>query len=106
MDDLPETEPTTSRSRLRSILRGLLAGPLVLIGTFVVMAGAALWLPKGEAEVNHIVMPVVFLPAIWGVLFFWAYLDKKLWRAWAVVGGVILVHGGLIARHLLVGAST
>ena len=92
------------RSRARPVLRGILAGPVVFLGTFIVMAGAALWLPRDASGVSHIVLPVIFLPAIWGALFFWAYLDQKLWRAWAVVGGVIVLHGGLIARHLMAGA--
>ena len=93
-----------AQSRLRAWLRGLLAGPIVFLGTFVVMAGAALWLPKGQAEVNHIVMPVLMLPAIWGALFFYAYLDRRLWRAYAVTLAVVGLHLALIANHLF-GAS-
>ena len=87
-------------ARHRFWLRLLLAGPVVFIGSFLVMAGAALWLPKGEAEVSHIVMPVLVMPAIWAALFFYAYLDNRLWRAYAVITTILGIHGLMIWHHL------
>lgn len=90
------------QAHLAKMWRFILAGPLVLLATLLVMAGSSLWLPEGEAGVDHFVLPVVLLPALWAVLFFYSVLDR-LGRASAVVLVLSLSHAGLIAWHLISG---
>jgi hypothetical protein len=90
----------TRLMRRRALSRGLLAGPAVFVTAAAVMAGGALWLPAGRAQIDHIVLPVVLFPAIWALLFFYASLDRQLLRAWLLVGALLAVHLGAIAWHL------
>jgi hypothetical protein len=83
-------------------LRGILAGPLALAAALLVMAGGALWLPVGRAQVNNLVLPVVLFPLLWTALFLYACLDKQLKRAYAIVGALIVANGLLLAWHFLV----
>ena len=87
--------------RLRPWLRGVLAGPLALVVAFLVMAGGALWLPEGDAQVNNLVLPVVLFPLLWTAFFLYACLDKKLARAYVVMGALSAVNVALIAWHLV-----
>lgn len=94
--------PSRSRSDSRALWsRVALAGPVVFICASLVMAGGALWLPKGRAQIDNLVLPILLFPAIWAALFFYACLDRRLGRAWAVIGGLSLLHAALIAQHLL-----
>ncbi len=90
---------STERRRLWS--RVVLAGPVVFLCAALVMSGGALWLPKGPAQIDNIVVPIVLFPAIWAALFFYACLDRRLGRAWAVIGALSAVHVGMIALHLV-----
>lgn len=81
--------------------RILLAGPLVFLAAIMVMAGAAVWLPPGTAQINNIVIPLVLFPAIWVALFFYACLDQRLKRAYWLLGLLSLSQAGLIMMHLL-----
>jgi len=78
---------------------------VVLIGSFVVMAGAGLWFPRGSADVNHIAIPVLLLPAIWAALFFYTYLDRSLLRAWLITTAIVGGHAVLITWHLMAGGA-
>lgn len=95
----PAASPPAARRRFW--LRVVLAGPLALVASGLVMAGGALWLPKGAAQIDNLILPIVLFPAIWAALFFYACLDRNLVRAWTVVGGLTLLHAGMIALHLL-----
>lgn len=88
------------RPRLRAWTRGVLAGPLAFVASWILMAGAALYLPEGAAGIDNLVFPVVLFPLIWAVLFLYALLDRHLLRAYVVIGLVLASHGGLIAAHL------
>jgi len=90
-----------STSRLRLWGRGVLAGPLALVAAVLVMAGGAVWLPPGEAQVNNLALPVILFPLLWTVFFLYACLDKKLARAYAVIAAFVAVNAALIAWHLL-----
>jgi hypothetical protein len=61
-------------------VRIFLAGPVVLIVSLLVVLGMPLWLPPGPGRVDNLVMPVAGLPLVWAILFFYALLDRKLWR--------------------------
>lgn len=92
--------PAPAAPRLRAWIRGLLAGPIAFIASWVLMAGAALYLPKGAAGIDNLVFPVVLFPLIWALLFLYSLTDPRLLRAGAVMAAILLTHGGLIAYHL------
>lgn len=77
--------------------RIILAGPLVMICSILIMGGSLVWIPPGAGGVNHIVLPIILYPAIWTGLFFYACFDRQLWRGYAVVGGLLALHAVLIA---------
>lgn len=78
----------------------LLAGPLAFACAALVMCGAALWVPRGPAQIDNIVLPIVLFPALWAGIFFYSCLDRRLARAYATVGLLCVVHGLAIAAHL------
>lgn len=65
------------------------------------MAGGALWVPKGAASIDNIVLPIVLFPAIWAVFFFYTSLDRNLLRAWLVTLGLLVINGGMIAMEFI-----
>lgn len=79
--------------------RIILAGPLVLICSILIMGGALVWVPPGNGGVDHIVLPIVAYPAIWTALFFYACCERQLMRGYAIVGGLLAVHAVLIVVH-------
>ena len=79
-----------------------LAGPLVLLCSLLLMGGAHLWLPPGAGGVNHIVLPILLYPAIWTGFFFYACFERRIWRGYAVVGGLIVLHAVVFALHIAV----
>ena len=87
-------------SRSRKWMRGLLAGPLALLAACLLMAGGALWIPPGKAQVDNLVFPVVLFPLLWTALFLYSCLDKKLGRAYAVVGALTVANAALLVFHL------
>jgi hypothetical protein len=89
-----------STERLRRWLRGLLAGPLALAAAVLAMTGSALWLPAGTAQVNNLVVPVILFPLLWTAFFLYACLDRKLSRAYVIVGAFVAANAGLLAWHL------
>lgn len=95
----PDELPPPSRRAFWS--RVALAGPVVFVCAALVMCGGALWLPKGPAQINNIVLPIVLFPGIWAALFFYACLDRHLVRAWAVMGALSLLHAAAILVHVL-----
>ncbi|MGQ0696655.1 MAG: hypothetical protein ACT4PZ_00290 [Panacagrimonas sp.] len=84
------------RTRGRFWSRGLLAGPVAFVASAIVMAGGALWIPTGAANIDNIVLPIVLFPAIWAALFFYTCLDRNLVRAWLVTLALLLLHAGMI----------
>lgn len=90
-----------SSSRRQGWLRGILAGPVSLVVACLAMAGGSLWLPPGRAQVNNLVLPVVLFPLLWTVLFLYALLDKRLKRAYLVVGLIFTVNVLMLAWHFL-----
>lgn len=72
-----------------------------MITALVVMAGMALWLPRGTAGIDNLVLPLVLVPLIWALLFFHACLDSRLARVAIIAGGLLVLHGGLLAHKFL-----
>lgn len=93
---------TANGGRRHAWLRALLAGPCALALTALIIAVMPFWVPKGSAGVDHIALPLFFMPAIWGGIFFYALLDRNLSRIAIVMTVVAIVH--LVAlRGILVG---
>jgi hypothetical protein len=59
----------------------LLAGPVAIVVSVLVLLAAPLWYPPGEAQVDNLVVPLVCFPLIWAALFFHACLDRRIVRA-------------------------
>jgi hypothetical protein len=81
--------------------RIVLAGPLATICSVLAMCGGALWLPRGAAQIDNIVLPIGLFPVIWALFFFYASLDRRLGRAYAVILGLSLLHALAIALHVM-----
>ena len=81
-------------------LRALLAGPCTVALTVLVMAGMPFWVPKGAGGVDHIAFPLFFMPAIWGVIFFYALLDRSLTRIATVIGVMAVIHVAVLKEYL------
>jgi hypothetical protein len=88
-------------SRTRKWIRIGFAGPGAAIIAVVIMAGMTLWLPRGTAGIDNLVLPLVLVPLIWAVLFFHACLDPKLGRVALVALGLCALHAGLVAHKFL-----
>jgi hypothetical protein len=92
-------EPPRS-SRLHLWLRALLAGPCAAALTMLIFAAMPSWVPKGPGGVDHIAFPLFFLPAIWGVIFFYALLDRSLARIAIIMGAVAVIHLIVLKQYL------
>lgn len=77
------------------------AGPGAVIIALVVMAGMTLWLPRGAAGIDNLVVPLVLVPLIWASLFFHACLDRRLGRVAIVAIGLFVLHAGLLSQKFL-----
>lgn len=78
-----------------------LAGPLVFITAVLVMSGGAVWMPKGVAGVDNIVMPLVLFPVFWAALFFYACLTARVARGFWVVGGIAALQVVVVTLHII-----
>ena len=83
---------TAESGRLQPWLRALLAGPCALALTALIMTVMPFWVPKGSGGVDHIAFPLFFMPAIWGLIFFYALLDRSLGRVAIVMTVIAAVH--------------
>src|SRR5688572_12569325 len=89
---MPASNPNGPGSARRHIwLRVLLAGPCTVGLTVLVVAAMPSWVPKGTGGVDHIAFPLFFMPAIWGIIFFYALLDRSLARIAAVMGAIAII---------------
>ena len=79
--------------------RVILAGPLVFLCSLALMGGANLWLPPGAGGVNDIVLPILLYPAVWTGLFFYACLERRIGRGYAIVGGLTALHALVFVFH-------
>lgn len=99
MSDTSSTKNAGAQGR--RWVRWLLAGPIAFVTSAAVMAGGAVWVPKGAASIDNIVLPIVLFPAIWAALFFYTCLDRKLLRAWLVTLSLLAINAGLIAGQFI-----
>ncbi len=87
---------------IRPWARGLLAGPLSFICSWLLMAGAALYLPAGAAGVDNLVFPILLFPLLWSCLFLYTLLDARLARAYLVIFALSAIHLVVLIRHMSV----
>lgn len=85
------------------LTRWLLAGPGALFGALLLMAGMPVWLPAGEAEVNHLVWPLVLTPLLWALVFLYTVLEEDLVRGVIVVAASSAVNLALIGLFMALG---
>jgi hypothetical protein len=64
--------------------RALLAGPVTVASSVATLCAAGVWMPQGAARVDHVLLPLLLLPALWCCLFLHACLDRSLMRAYGV----------------------
>lgn len=84
--------------------RWILAGPGALVAALVTMSAMPVWLPAGQAGIDHIAYPLVLAPLIWAAMFTYACIEENLSRGAAVIVGAIVGQGAMIAASFAVGA--
>jgi hypothetical protein len=77
--------------------RWVLAGPVALAAAVATMTAMPVWVPPGAAGVDEIVYPMVLVPLLWAVPFFYACLEENLVRGAMVLGGAAVGQGALVA---------
>lgn len=87
--------------RMRNGIRIAFAGPGAALIALVIMAGMTIWLPRGAAGIDNLVLPLVLVPLIWAALFFHACLDPRLGRVALIALGLLALHAGLVAHQFL-----
>lgn len=97
----PTCRNTAAPSTGRRWSRVLLCGPIAFVLSVALMAASSVWLPKGAAGIDNLVVPVVLFPAIWATLFFYTLLDRRLARAWLVALLLSVVSAMSIAPQFL-----
>lgn len=88
-----------ARDRRQLWARVALAGPVTVLLSVLIFAGMPLWLPRGSAGIDHIVLPLILLPAVWAVLFFHAVLDRSLVRVALVALAIGIGQVAMLAVH-------
>lgn len=78
-----------------------LAGPVALLLSILFMASMSLWLPKGAAGINHLVLPIILFPLIWSVFFFYAVMADNKKRMVLVMLSLLLLCGGLVTASFM-----
>ncbi len=93
--------PIKNNVRYLWSLRFWLAGPFGLVTAILIMAAMSLWLPKGQANIDNLVIPVILFPLIWSAVFFYAVLESKVGRAAIVFLITMLINGGLVTTSIM-----
>jgi hypothetical protein len=96
---------TRRKWRWPTFVRVVLAGPGAIIISLLFVACMPVWFPKGAAGIDHIALPVIILPGVWAVLFFYAVLDRSLIRVALVAAGLVVLNLGLLIWHFATPAS-
>jgi hypothetical protein len=86
------------------VARAVLAGPVVVGVTLLVVGCMPVWFPKGAAGIDHIALPIIMLPGIWAILFFHAVLDRQLLRVAVVEAGLASLSVGMLIWKFSVSA--
>jgi len=78
-----------------------LAGPVTLIVSVLIMAAMSLWLPEGNANIDHLVVPVILFPLIWSAVFFYVLLENNIKIVSNVMAVLFLVNGIAVLASIL-----
>lgn len=84
----PEPRPDPS-PRTVLILRWILALPVSLIASVLVMAVLTYLVPDGAAGINHLVLPVVLFPVIWAGFVTYVLIADRVWRTTKIMALII-----------------
>ncbi len=94
-------EKNNQRWRYLVSTRFWLAGPVTLIVSVVIMAAMSLWLPEGNAQIDHLVVPLILFPLIWSCVFFYVVLENNLKKSSIVMLILFLINGGAVMASIL-----
>ena len=101
-DELADATADAARQRRQTLLRWLGAGPGALTGAYLLMAAMPLWFPRGAANVNQLVFPLILFPALWALLFFYVCLSRRPGRANRVILIIIVLNAAAISSQVLI----
>ncbi|MEL7536474.1 MAG: hypothetical protein AAFZ58_11200 [Pseudomonadota bacterium] len=79
----------------RSRVAGATLG--VLVAAVVMTAAMPAYLPFGQA--NSIVLPIIFFPVTWLLLFLWTLFAKRMLLVWASLVVLTVVNALIIANQ-------
>lgn len=85
-------ESSSTHSRL---WRWILAGPISLFLSILIMATLPLIMPGGAGGVNNLLLPVLLFPLLWAVCSIWPVAVDRLSKC-------ILVYSGLIVFCMII----
>ncbi|MEM7667833.1 MAG: hypothetical protein AAF317_01620 [Pseudomonadota bacterium] len=74
------------------LTRWLVGGPGAFVASILIIAVMPLWLPKGAAQIDHIVVPIVLFPLIWCLIFLYTCLEENLPRSVVIMVTLIVAH--------------
>jgi hypothetical protein len=89
----------SAHGRLRVAARIVLAGVTPVLLSLLVLIGMPLWMPPGAGGIDHLILPLVLLPAVWATLFFHALLDRRLARVGLIALLIAVLNVALLVRH-------
>ncbi|MGO4893127.1 hypothetical protein [Flavobacterium sp. W21_SRS_FM6] len=78
-----------------------LSGPATLLVSLLIMLAMAVWFPPGAGKVNNIMLPLVLLPLIWAILFFYTYLTTNMRKAQWLLVGLFAVNSAILTVKFL-----
>jgi hypothetical protein len=78
-----------------------LSGPATLLVSLLIMLAMAVWFPPGAGNVNNIMLPLVLLPLIWAILFFYTYLTTNMRKAQWLLVALFVVNSAILTFQFL-----
>jgi FlaA1/EpsC-like NDP-sugar epimerase len=95
------TNKNTTRWRYLSSLRFWLAGPVAVVVSVLIMAAMSLWLPEGNANIDHLIVPVILFPLIWGTVFLYVILENNMKKVSLIMALLFLGNGLAVIASIL-----
>ncbi len=83
------TEEKHTFSRLKNRLFAAIV--MVLVTSVLIVPGMTTYLPLHQNDA--IGLPILLFPFIWTALFIYCFMAESLWRVWAVLTGLAVLHG-------------
>lgn len=98
---MTSTNKNTTRWRYLSSLRFWLAGPVTVVVSVLIMAAMSLWLPEGNANIDHLIVPVILFPLIWSAVFFYVILENNMKKVSLIMALLFLGNGLAVTASIL-----